>query len=140
MKTMSPAEKIVQQAVYKKLRNRVVSELKKDNLNFNNERVNKAANENEIWKVVKDITNQGDTSSIKLMEEGVLIEDEVEVANILNDFFVEKIHNLQENIDKNMVENPFTKLEEKMKPKNLKFSLKKSYRKRSHPYHKRDEK
>ena len=32
------SEKIVKQAVYKKPRNRVISELRKDNLKFNNER------------------------------------------------------------------------------------------------------
>ena len=44
---------------------------------------------------------------------------------MLNVFFVSKIQKLHDNIDKNLVEDPYAKLEEKMKPKNLKFSLKK---------------
>ena len=89
---MSPAEKGVQQAVYKKLRNRVISELRKDVINSNNERVEKAENENEIWKVVHDITKQKSATGITLIENGKSIDDEAEVANIFNVFFVEKIH------------------------------------------------
>ena len=52
IKLKSPAEKLIQQAEYKKLRNRVISELRKDNINLNNERVKNAADENEVWKAL----------------------------------------------------------------------------------------
>ena len=45
---ISPDEKKVQQTKYKKLRNRVNSQLKKDNMNFNSERVKAANGETEI--------------------------------------------------------------------------------------------
>ena len=64
IKLKSPAEKLIQQAEYKKLRNRVISELRKDNINLNNERVKNAADENEVWKVVKDVTKQNNPTSI----------------------------------------------------------------------------
>jgi hypothetical protein len=72
----SQSEKIVQQMVYKKLRNRVISELRNDNINFNNERVKSAKDENEMWKVVKDITSPRSSATINLIEVGKIIEDE----------------------------------------------------------------
>ena len=38
---------------YKKLRNKVNGQIRKDNIYFNNERIKKANDENEIWKVAK---------------------------------------------------------------------------------------
>ena len=109
IKLKSPAEKLIQQAVYKKLRNRVISELRKDNINLNNERVKNAADENEVWKVVKDVTKQNNPTSIVLEENGKIIDNEEEVANVFNDFFVQKIQKLHDNIDKNLVEDPYEK-------------------------------
>ena len=90
------------------------SQLKKDNININNERVKSADSENEIWKVVKDITNPKRDSNIVLVEDNKTIEDEREVAEIFNDFFIDKINLLKENIDQSKVEDPCTRLKEKM--------------------------
>jgi hypothetical protein len=76
IKTKTGVEKAVQHTKYKKLRNRVNSELKKDNLRFNSERVREANDENEIWKVVKDVTNPKSNSTIRLLEEVKIVEDE----------------------------------------------------------------
>ena len=100
------------------------SELKKDNLRFNSERVREANDENEIWKVVKDVTNPKSNSTIRLLEEGKIVEDEKEVADIFNNFFVTKISDLKDNIDSSKVEDPLTRLKKKIESKNLKFSLK----------------
>ena len=124
IKTFSPTERIVQQLKYKKLRNKVNSQLKKDNININNERVKSADSENEIWKVVKDITNPKRDSNIVLVEDNKTIEDEREVAEIFNDFFIDKINLLKENIDQSKVEDPCTRLKEKMESKNITFKLK----------------
>ena len=43
--------------MYKKLRNRDNSQLKKDNMNFNSVTVKAANDENEMWKVVKEVTS-----------------------------------------------------------------------------------
>ena len=45
---------------------------------------------------------------IKLMEDDKLIDDEKEVANKLNEFFIEKIKNLKDNIDVTKVVDPLT--------------------------------
>jgi hypothetical protein len=60
---------------------------------------------------------------LTLNEDGKKIEDEKEIGNIFNSFFIEKIFNLRENIDQ-MVTDPTEKLKKKMERKNLRFSLK----------------
>ena len=49
-------EKIILLEKYKKLRNRVNIQIRKDNIFFNNEKIKKADNENELWKVAQEIT------------------------------------------------------------------------------------
>ena len=52
---LSPSECIIQHGKYKKLRNRINSLVKNDTIKYNNERVEAAKDENEMWKIVKDI-------------------------------------------------------------------------------------
>jgi hypothetical protein len=124
IKTKTGVEKAVQHTKYKKLRNRVNSELKKDNIMHNSKRVREANDEKEIWKVIKDVANPKSDSTIRLVEDGEIIEDEKEVADIFNTFFVSKISDPKDNIDSTKVEDPLTRLKKKMDSKNLKFSLK----------------
>ncbi len=49
-----------------------------------------------------------------LNEDGKIIEDEKEIRNIFNSFFIEKNFNLRENIDQTMVTDPTEKLKKKM--------------------------
>ena len=49
-------------------------------------------------KVVKDITAPKSTNQWTLNEEGKEVENEEEIAEIFNDFFVTKIKDLKENI------------------------------------------
>ena len=51
-------------------------------------------------------------------------EDNQIIADEFNSYFVEKIVTLKSNIDRNYVEDPLSKLTEKQKKSNLKFSLK----------------
>ena len=69
------------------MRNRVNSELKKDTINNNNERIDKANDENEVWKIVKEISNPNRNDNIILNEEGKEVTEEKEVAEIFNSFF-----------------------------------------------------
>jgi hypothetical protein len=111
---VSHQEKAVQQNKYKKLRNRVNSQLKKDNLNFNSDRIKKAKDENEVWKIVKDVTTPRTNQNITLIENGVEITKEEEVAELFNEFFVEKISKLKQNIDNKYKEDPLQRLKAKM--------------------------
>ena len=40
---------------YKKLRNKIIGKVRKDTVEFNEERAEEAENENEAWKIVNDI-------------------------------------------------------------------------------------
>jgi hypothetical protein len=51
---LSPNEKHIIQERYKKVRNRVTNQIKKDNRQFNEERIDKAGDEKEIWKLQQE--------------------------------------------------------------------------------------
>ena len=108
----------------KKLRNKANSILKKDVRDHNNNRVDNAKDENEIWKIVNDISKPKAGSGITLLENDTKIVNEEEVADIFNQFFVKKIKLLKENIDVSYVEDPLARLKSKSAGKNLHFSLK----------------
>ena len=48
-------------------------------------------------------------------EDGCTISDEQEVAEAFNVYFIEKIEQLEANINPNLVEDPLVRLKEKMK-------------------------
>ena len=100
--------------MYKKLRNRDNSQLKKDNMNFNSVTVKAANDENEMWKVVKEVTSPRSNSNITLIEGGVTIEDDLEVTELFDSFFAKKIETHKNNIDVSMVEDLLDRLEQKI--------------------------
>ena len=51
-KNQSPSEKIIQHEQYKKTRNKVNSMIRADVIKYNEERIEKANDTNEVWKVV----------------------------------------------------------------------------------------
>ena len=57
MKDATHSEKVILHEKFKRLRNKVNSELKKDTIRNNNERIDKANDENEVWKIVKEISS-----------------------------------------------------------------------------------
>lgn len=124
IKDKSPTERVIQHQKYKSLRNRVNSLIKSDTIKYNNDRIEKAEDENEIWKIVNEVTNPKSESKWTLEENGEKVEDDLKIAEIFNEFFINKIKDIKDNIDQTKVEDPFIRLEEKMKEKNLKFSLK----------------
>ena len=109
----------IQHLKFKKLRNRVNSLIKKDVIQFNDNRIENAKDEKEIWKVVKEITTTKSSSNWSLIENGEVIKNEEQIADIFNDFFISKIKDLKDNIDTTIAEDPIGILEEKMKLKNL---------------------
>jgi hypothetical protein len=131
MGTVKRTEKVVKHTKYNQLRNRENSEFKKDSINYNNDRIDKAKDENEVWKVVNDISNPTTSNKFTLLEGGKLIEYESKVADIFNDFFVNKIENLKKNKDKSFQEVPLSRIKAKKNPKNLHFHLKQSLKRRS---------
>ena len=123
MKT-TPGEKRILLEKYRKLRNRATSLINKDRLNQNSKRIDEANNESEFWKIVKDITKPNVENIWKLENETETITGDAKVAEELNNFFVNKIANLKDKIDKTNIEDPLDKLRSKMADRNLKFALK----------------
>ena len=123
--TASASHKATLQTKFKKLRNLATASLRQDNINFNNKRINEAGNENEIWKVVNDVNKPKSESEWCITTSAGETRDSQTIANVFNEFFVNKIDRLKENIDTNMVEDPLGKLRKKLENKGLQFSIKK---------------
>ena len=62
------------------------------------------------------ITNPKEEKKWRLKNGEEIVEDELEIAESFNKFFVDKINNLKDNIDGNQKKEPLAKLKEKMKP------------------------
>ena len=77
---------------YRVLRNKVTSQIRKDNLDFNNNKIKEAKSEGELWRIANDVIKPNKQSTIKLRVNGNLIEEEQEVAEAFNDYFIEKVH------------------------------------------------
>ena len=85
---LEPREKAIQHIKYKKLRNRINSLVKSDTIKYNNTRVEQAKDENELWKIVKEITKPKEENKWSLKEEIEIITDEADIAEIFNTFFI----------------------------------------------------
>jgi len=64
----SPNEKKVLHEQYKKLCNRVTNQIRRDTQKHNEEKVDKAGDEKEIWKVVNQVLKPKEKSEWKLIE------------------------------------------------------------------------
>ena len=80
--------------------------------------------EDEIWKVINEVSKPKEERIWTLKEEEREITDKKEIAEIFNKFFIKKIEELKDNIDPNQIRDPIRKLKEKVKFKYLKFNLK----------------
>ena len=76
---------------YKILRNKTTASIRRDNLNFNEERIAKANDEEEIWNIVNEVSNPKCATEWKLKTEAGLIEDDQEIADNFNDFFIRAV-------------------------------------------------
>ena len=81
---------------YKCLRNKVTCQIRKENLDFNNNRIETAKSKSELRKIANDVIKPRNNDTIKLIIDGTKITDELEVAESFNNFFVKKIADLKE--------------------------------------------
>ena len=86
------------------------AQIKKETIDFNNNRIDNAENENEVWNVAKDIINPKKENSWSMKIENEIIEDHQQIADEFNNFFVKKIEDLKANIDKDNVTDPLESL------------------------------
>ena len=114
---MTGKERQIKLEQYRCLRNKCVSQIRKDDRDKIKERL-KTEN---VWTVANDIIKPNKDRDIPLIENGVEISDDKEKANILNKFFVTKIEKLRDSIDPKMKKDPFTKIKQKMQGRNIRF-------------------
>ena len=55
IKRSSGNQKLLWTEKYKKIRNKVTASIRKDTMDANNNRIDEAANENELWKITNEI-------------------------------------------------------------------------------------
>ena len=75
---------------YKRARNKTISMIRKSKINFYNKAISENQNVNYLWKHLKDINEQGSSSTLpKIIEkDNQTLMDTFEIANILNSHFV----------------------------------------------------
>ena len=69
---------------YRSLRNKVNSKIRKDSTDFNNNRIDEAGDENEVWKVAKGIINPNTETDWSMNINNKKTEDKEEIANAFN--------------------------------------------------------
>ena len=112
----SAQEKGVLLKQYKALRNTVTNKIRKENIDYNNNRIEEANNEKELWNITNDVINPRKESDWRITNEvGEEITEEKDVAETFNKFFVEKIEDLKHGIDKTLIEDPLVRLRERMR-------------------------
>ena len=84
-------QKTVLMKKYKILRNKTTASIRKDSLNHNQDRIDNAKNEKEIWNIVNDVTNPRKEVKWKLKTESGTETDQQKIADTFNSFFIEKI-------------------------------------------------
>ena len=57
IKSADGGEKVVLLQKYRTLRNKVTSQIRRENIDFNNNRIEAADNEGELWKVTNEVLN-----------------------------------------------------------------------------------
>ena len=72
--------------------------IKADVIKYNEERITKAEDSNEVWKIVNEIAKPRTATKLTLVEEGEQIEKEEDIAEIFNDFFITKIYSAKTEI------------------------------------------
>jgi exonuclease III len=89
---------------YKEARNRCLHLQRKDTIKYNMAKFNNLSHPNDAWKAAKQLTKPKSSQVLQLRVNDVIVEEELMVANTLNDFFVEKVQRLRDDI----IEPPFS--------------------------------
>ena len=118
---LSSNEKKVLFEQQKRLRNKITNLIKQNKIDKVNEDIKKGIHP---WKVVNGLLEKGKgAEKIELLENGVKLTTEKEVADCLNDFFPDKIEKLKERINPALKHDPLKKMREKYKNQNLTFTF-----------------
>ena len=87
-------------ALYKKVRNNVVNEQRKDKKRWAEKLLERDGNKSKnMWQTIKKISGDHNSKTInKIMDNGVTITNKMDIANKLNEFFISKVQKLVDNI------------------------------------------
>jgi hypothetical protein len=117
------AEKGVLHEKYKKLRNRCTKLTRKDNISNSVRRVERSQKATEIWKIANEISKPSGNNTITLTEGNSVIDDESEVAEKFNKFFIDKIKKLRGKLENLPKSDPLSKMKEHLGERKLQFKL-----------------
>jgi hypothetical protein len=90
IKSAGNQEKLILQKKYKLLRNKVTTQIRKENIEHNNNRVEEAKTESELWKITKEVTETKSENGWKININEVPTDDESIIAESFNTYFIEK--------------------------------------------------
>ena len=92
----SPRERAILIKQYRTLRNRVTSQIRRENIEFNNKRILEANTERELWRVANEVLNpKSESEWIVLNKEGKPVKEEPVIAELFNEFFITKVEDLK---------------------------------------------
>ena len=109
---------------YKKSRNAVTSRIRRESKQATIQNISESGNPSEYWRSSKRVTNPGPKPKLKLIDGGIIVEDEKELSEICNKYFKDKIEKIEAGIPE-VEESATDRLQRKLASKNLKFKLKK---------------
>ena len=75
IKNSNNSEKIVLNEKYKSPRNKVTSQIRKENLEYNNNRIRESKSESELWKNTNDVINPEKKTTITQDHQGSCVID-----------------------------------------------------------------
>ena len=114
LKQVKENERFILWQRFKKVRNRCVNFIRRDNKNrLKTEILSKSDSPMSIWKLVDRLNAKDCDTNVTLVEDGREITDEVEAADIFNMHFKTKIELLRKKIDTTNTRDPISALTKK---------------------------
>ena len=105
---------------YTKLRNKCRKMIYKEKIEMVNARI-KARGNKEVWKVANHYLKPAEAEEkIEVLVDGEISSDEQNIANEFNNYYIKKVKDLSDGIDKTLSINPTTLLEEEQRARNIK--------------------
>ena len=85
---------------YRRLRNKVIHEIKKEKRDFYKNATNNLQNPEDVWAKLDELAGRNTTFSepITIEKDGILHDDPAEIAQLFNDFYQEKVRLIIENL------------------------------------------
>lgn len=106
----------------KRIKNKINSLVKKKE----RDRVYEQLDKNNVWKVVKNLVKPNQIrENIKLIHEGAEMTDPEKIANVINNYYIEKIKGLVDGIEPALTSDPYEKLKDYMKDRGVSFKFQK---------------